>query len=99
MDSLNSFICNGEKVFQVDVLMGIGTSQSVFSALAQAFESSGVKIKYFQASSEIALGELSAGSYYLVLKQRSPFSFMCLFPFILVLEFLSLLYYCVGTCK
>ncbi len=96
MDSLNSFICNGEKVFQVDVLMGIGSSQSVFSALAQAFESSGVKIKYFQASSEIALGELSAGKHYWELFETT---LMCLLPFILVLLSFFHSYIIVGTCK
>ncbi len=64
MDTISTLTCNGEKVFNVNVLMGIGPPLSVFSSWTQGFESSGVKMKYFQVSSEVALQEMAAGSIF-----------------------------------
>ncbi len=62
MDTISALTCNDEKVFNVNVLMGIGPPLSVFSSWTQGFESSGVKMKYFHVSSEVALQEMAAGS-------------------------------------
>ncbi len=58
---LGTFYCNGEKIFNVNVLMGIGTSQSIFSSWAQSYESSTFKMKYFETSTDSAIEEMAAG--------------------------------------